>query len=139
MGAFASHGTLIKRGDGATPTEAFTTIAMVKDIKGPGRSLGTEEVTNQSSTAAEFVAGVPDSGEVAFDMNYDPADTGHQGLITDMTSRTLRNFKIVFPDTGSAEYAFAAFVTKFETDMKVKGALTASVTLKISGAVTFTA
>lgn len=136
--AYSSHGTLIKRGDGAG-IEVFTTIALVKDIKGPGRSLGTEETTHQASTSAEYVAGVPDAGEISFDMDYDPSDTQQQGLVTDMTGRTLRNFKVIFPDAGAAEYAFAAFVTKFETDMKVKGALTASVTLKISGAITFTA
>lgn len=136
--AFSSFGTLLKRGDGATPTEVFTTVAEVKDIKGFNASLSTEEVTYQGATAAEFVAGVVDYGEVSFDLNFDPAGTTHDGLFDDLTGKVKRNFKMVMTDTGGAEYAFAAYVTKFELNAPVKGALTASLTLKISGAVTLT-
>jgi hypothetical protein len=135
--AFSSFGTLLKKGDGAT-TEVFATIAEVKDIKGWSASVSTEETTHQGSVAAEFVAGVLDYGEVSFDLNFDPAGTTHDALYDDMVLKVRRNFKLVMTDTGGAEYAFGAFITKFELNAPVKGALTASVTLKISGAVTLT-
>jgi predicted secreted protein len=137
--AFSSFGTILKVGDGATPTEAFSNVAEVKDIKGWSASLSTEDTTHQGSTAAEFVAGVLDYGEVSFDVNFDPAGVSHDKLFDDMVAKTKRNFKLVMTDSGAAEYSFSAFITKFELDMKVKGALTASITLKISGAVTLTA
>lgn len=135
--AFSSLGTTLKIGNGAT-TEVFTAVGELRDVKGPTRSLGTEDVTHHGSAAAEFVATVLDNGEVTFDMNYDPADTIHAQIIDDMEDRTLRKFELTYTDDGDAKAAFSAFITKFETDMKVKGALTASITLKISGAVVIT-
>lgn len=136
--AYSSFGTLLKKGDGATPTEAFATIAEVKDIKGWSASVSTEETTHQGSSAAEFVAGVLDYGEVSFDVNFDPAGVTHDGLYDDLVAKVKRNFKLVMTDSGAAEYAFSAYITKFELNAPVKGALTASLTLKISGAVTLT-
>lgn len=132
--AFSSNGTVLKIGNGATP-EVFSAIAEVKDIKGPSASVGTEEVTHQGSAAAEYVATVLDNGEVSFDVNLDPTDTSHSALYDAMEGKELTNFQLILTDDGATQYNFAAYVTKFERDMKVKGVLGASVTLKISGAI----
>lgn len=133
----SSFGTLLKMGDGASP-EVFTTIAEVLDISGPSLALDTEETTSHSSTGGweEFVATILRSGEVSFSVNYDPVGATHDastGLISDMENRTLRNFQLVFPDTGSTTWSFAAYVTGFEPGMPVAGKLSADVSLKISG------
>jgi predicted secreted protein len=134
----SSFGTLLKIGDGATPTESFTTIAEVLDIGGPSLSLDTEEITNHSSAGGweEVVASILRSGEVTFEINYDPAGGTHDastGLIADMVARTLRNFQLIFPDSGNTTWSFGAYVTGFEPGAPVKGKLSASVTLKPSG------
>jgi len=121
--------------------EAFTTIAQVKNISGPGMSLDTEDVTTHDSTDAweEVVATVLRSGEVTLDLVYDPATATHGhgvGLLAVMPRRATRNFKVIFPDTGATTWSFAAEVTGFEPDMPHDGALTASVTLKLSGVIT---
>lgn len=134
--AVSSNGTVLKIGDGTTPTEVFTAIAEIKDIKGPSSSVGTEDVTHQGSAAAEFVPTVLDNGEVSFDINLDPTSTTHADLYDDMESKTKRNFQLIMTDSGATQYAFAAYITKFERDMKVKGSLGASITLKITGAIT---
>jgi predicted secreted protein len=136
--ALSSFGTLLKIGDGGNPTETFTTIAEVKDIKGPGLELSTEEVTNHSSTGGwkEYVATLLDAGEVSFDMNFIPTSATQSqtsGLVKDMKNKTLRNFKLVFPDNGNTTWSFSAYVTKFEVDEPVEGILGASCTLKITG------
>jgi len=133
----ASYGTLLKAGDGGSP-ESFTTIAEVLDITGPGLTLNTEDGTSHDSTAGwmERIATILDVGEVGFAIQYDPAGATHDastGLIADMVARTLRNFQLVFPDTGTTTWAFAAFVTGFEPGAPVAGKLTASVTLSGSG------
>jgi len=135
-GAISSFGTLLQRGDGASP-ETFTTIAEVKDITPPSLELGTEEVTSHGSPDGwrEYVGTLLDGGEVEFELNFIPTDAGHQALISDMQNRVNRNFKIVFPD-GST-WSFTALVTKFEPDAPVEGVLTASVTLKVTGKPTF--
>lgn len=136
--ADSSFGTLMKIGDGATPTEAFTTIAEVLDITGPELTLGTEESTNHSSPGgwAEFVPTVKDGGEVGFEVNFLPSNATHSyaaGLIKDFDNKTKRNFQIVFPDSGNTTWLFAAFVTKFAPKAPVAGRLAADVTLKVTG------
>lgn len=136
--AVAGFNSLLQIGDGATPTENFTTIAEVKDISGPSLSLNPVGVTNQSSTGgwAEFIGGLLDAGEVTFDINYLPTHATHNaatGLIRDLVNRTKRNFKLIFPNAGATTWAFTALVTAFSPSEPVADALTASVSLKISG------
>lgn len=135
--AIGAYGTLLKIGDGGGP-ETFTTVAEVVNISAPSLALDTIDVTNHSSTAAwrEFVAGLLDAGEVTFDINYIPTAATHNatnGLIRDLKNRTKRNFKLVFPDSGSTTWDFSAYVTGFEPDAPVDDKLAASVTLKLTG------
>jgi predicted secreted protein len=55
------------------------------------------------------------------------------GVLDDFVSGTLRNWRIVFPDTGATEWDFAAFVTGYEPKMPHDGALTADISLELSG------
>ncbi len=133
----SSFGTFLKLGDGAS-TETFATIAEVKDIKGPGLSLDTEDVTSHSSTAGwvERIGTLLDGGEVSFDMNWLPADDTQSytaGILLDMKNRTKRNFQLVVPAATTLTWAFTALVTKFEPDLKVKGVQSVSATLQITG------
>lgn len=133
----SSFGTYLKIGDGATP-EAFTTIAEVLDIAGPDLSLDTEDATSHDSTGGweEVIGTILRSGEVTFDVNYNPAGATHDastGLIADMVARTRRNFQLVFPDSGNTTWAFTALVTSFAPAAPVAGVLRASLTLKPTG------
>ncbi len=135
--ATASFGTLLKLGDGGG-TEAFATIAEVKNIKGPKLKMDTIEVTSHSSASAtrEFIAGLLDAGEVTFDFNWIPANATQSysaGILKDWVNRTKRNFQLVWPAASPVTWTFAAFVTGFEPDASVDGALTASITLKVTG------
>lgn len=136
--ALAGFGTLLKIGDGGTPTEVFTTIAEVKDITPPKLSMDTDDVTHQTSPGGwkEKLPTLLDAGEVTFELNFIPTDAtqGYStGLIKDLVNKTRRNFQLVFPDSGSTTWAFAAFVTGFEPSAPVGGTLTASVTLTVTG------
>lgn len=133
----SAFGTLLKIGDGAT-SETFTTIAEVIGITGPALSTDTIDMTNHSSPGnyEEFVGGTLRSGEVTFDVNYIPTHATHDastGLLADYEARTVRNFQLVFPDTGTTTWAFAAVVTGFEPAAPHDDKLSASVTLKVSG------
>ena len=135
--AISSFGTLLKIGDGAG-TEVFTTIAEVMDISGPSTTLNTAEVTSQTSANgySEHIGTILNGGEVSFDINYGPTDGTHDestGLISVMNARTLNNFQLIFPDSGTTTWAFAGLVTGFEPSAPVDGALTASVSMLISG------
>jgi predicted secreted protein len=137
-----AFGTLLQVGDGATPTESFTTIAEVRDITGPEISMDTEDITPHDAADGweEFIPTILRSGEVTFDVNFVPSNATHGdtsgGLINLLKNRTLRNFKMVLPTTPTYTWSFAAYVTGFRNSEPVGGALAASVTLKPSGVLT---
>ncbi len=137
--AVAAYGTLIKMGDGATE-EAFTAIAEISNISGPGFSMDTAEVTHHESTGAfkEFVGTLLDGGEVTLEGNWLVANAT-QGLNADGSimyaymNRTVDNYQIVWPDSGSTEWTFAALVTNIEPSSDVSDKSSVSITLKVTG------
>ncbi len=130
-------GTLIKKGDGASP-EVFTAIAEVGTITGPSQSSEFVDVTNQDSTAREFIAGLIDPGEISFSVNYIPDNTTHKAILTDFQDKSIDQYELLFP-TGDAtdKWSFAAAVTGAEVTAPIDGPIQLSVTLKVSGAVTY--
>lgn len=138
--SYAAKGTLLEMGDGATPTENFTPVAQVGDIVGPMVALDTVDVTHHGSAAKEFAATLLDGGEITLPINYDPAEATHKnaagGLIYVLQQKQLKNWKIIFPDTGASVISFAAYLIGFEPEAPVAGKLQAKIKLRISGAVT---
>ncbi len=135
--ALDAYGTLLQRGDGASP-EVFTTIAEVTDISGPTLALDPLDVTAHTSPGAfrEFVGGLLDGGEVTFTINYVPDNSSHDataGLLSELEARAVSNYKLVFPDGSSTEWIFAAFLTAFEPAEPVDDRLSAEITLKLTG------
>ncbi|MCL5995493.1 MAG: phage tail tube protein [Chloroflexi bacterium] len=134
----AAFGTLLKIGDGGTPTETFTTVAEVTDIGGPELSLETIDFTHHSSPGGwrQFLPGLKDGGEISFSINFIPtnATQGHAtGVLGDLDDRTQRNFQLVFPDAGSTTWTFPALVTKFAPKAPIDDKLSADITLKVAG------
>lgn len=131
-----SHGTLLLVGDGATPTEAFTTIAKIKDIGGPGFNRGTHDASTQTTDWGEVVPGIKMGGQVTFDINLIPDEATHDhvtGLLKDFIDGVKRNFQLVFPDDAATVWQFAGFVLNYEPSAPVDGLLTASLTVEITG------
>lgn len=133
-GALETQGTLIQRGNGADP-EVFTTIGEINSFQGPGGSASVIDVTSLDSAAKEKRMGLMDEGQFTFEMNLVPGDTAQDGLRSDRTSRTLRNFKLTLVD--STVITFAAYVTGFSISGGVDDKIGGSVTLEISGSVTW--
>lgn len=122
----------------------YTTVAQVRDINGPNMSRDMVEVTSRDSTgqAKEFLAGLLDNGEVTFDLVYDPDSTTHSasatgGLITLLAAGTQNNFRVSFADSTATTATFAGLVQQFQPTMPLNGAQTASVTIKVSGQITW--
>lgn len=138
--AVSSFGTLLKIGDGGG-TEVFTTIAEVMDISGPKYAVGIQDVTaHDTGPYHQKISTLIDAGQVSFDINFNALATQgfSGGLYNDMANRTTRNFKLVLTTTVVKTGSFAALVTGFEINAAVEGALKASVTLEIIGAVVWT-
>lgn len=134
--AVSAQGTLIKRGDRATPTEAFTTIGEIKTFNGPSTSRTIIDVSTLSSTAKEKRAGLKDHGEISFDINFVPDDTVLADLRADLNDSVPRNFQIVFPDTAATTWTFPALVTGFPVSGGVDDVLKGTVTLTLTGDIT---
>jgi hypothetical protein len=136
-GPYSSFGTLLQMGDGGGP-EVFTTVAQVMDMDGPDFSTDTEETTNHSSPGAfeEFLATIKRSGEVTFDINFDPNDPTHDqttGLIAAYQARTMKNWRMLMPTSPAKRWDFKGIVTGMGQANPVAGILRSSVTIKISG------
>ncbi len=133
--AISSHGTLLQMGDGAPGT--YATIAEVKDIKGPQIKGVREDATTHASGGWEEKKSVlKNGGKVSFDLQYVNAEATHNkttGLVNRAINQTLSYFKIIYPD--SSGFTFTAFVD-MDFNAKVKGMLTSSIDLEITGAVT---
>lgn len=127
----------------ATPG-TYANIAQVLDISGPGVQADQIQVSHRDSTWRKYLPGLVDGGEVSFDIAFDPNDASHDPTVTtsmyaDCINQKAGNYKLTFPGAGTATTTciLNAFVTKFETSEPVEDALTASITLKINGALTW--
>src|SRR5713226_3309337 len=95
--AWSAEGTVLERGDGASP-EVFTKIAEIVKIARAGAKMDLPDVTNMDSGAyREYIATLLDAGELAFEGNYLPNDATQSVLQTDFDARALHNWKILLP------------------------------------------
>ena len=135
-------GTLLKIGNGSSP-ETFTAIAEVKDISGPNLSMEFAEFTHQQSSDGyrEYKPTFKMSGDITFDCNFLPDDAtqtfASSGLLYDYDQKTLRNFQLLFPDSGATLASFSAYVANIQPSAPMSEALSLSVTLRVTGEVTW--
>jgi predicted secreted protein len=131
-----AFGTLFKRGNGATPTETFTTIANVTSISGPERTRETLDVTSHDSPDGwmEFIGGLKNGGEVQLELNYDPSDDTHD-LDADFDDDAARNYQIVLlPDTADEHtWSLAGVMTNLSDEFPYDDKMSRKMTIKVSG------
>ncbi len=139
--ARSAFGTLLKVGNGVTPTEVFTTLAEVKSLGGISITRDRVDVTNHSSTGSweEFIGTLLRTGEITAGILWVPAHATHNlttGILGRLVNTDTRvNFQIAFP--GGTVWSFSALVTGFSLGaMDVGSAMEATVTLKPSGPMT---
>jgi len=128
--------TLIKRGDGGGTAEVFTAITeVVGDIDGPSSKRDRTEVTPHKRTDwyREYKPALIDPGEIKFKMNYVADDQTQEDLEADFNNSVIHNWQVVFPDDTGVQ--FTAFPTEFARSEPAEGAITISVTLAITGAI----
>lgn len=136
--AMVSEGIVVARSNADSP-ETFTNIGEVQTVDGPGGQAAVITVSHFQSTAVEKLMGLPDEGQVTLGGNFLGTTNGtiQTGLRTDRTNRTLRNFKITLTDSPATVLTFQAYVLGFSLAMAVEAAVTYSVTLEVSGPVTY--
>lgn len=121
---------------------AGTAIAEITNLDGPNVERDSLEVTNMQSASSskEFIAGLIDSGEVTLAINYLPQNATHKLILTDLqaaSSAATKGYTLTLPDSGTSVCTCSMFVKSFKITGAVAGVLTASVTFKATGPVTW--
>lgn len=130
-GELRTEGLTIAIGDQASP-EVFNTIINVMSISsnGLGGARSDIDVTNLSSTAREYLTGLPDIEEVTFTINQVTTDTYHTLLETLHGTGASRNYRITLPSSPAVQYNFTATVKNVSPSYEVDDVVKQDVTLR---------
>lgn len=127
------HGTKIYRTADGTPGGSRTSVGRVRDVTPPNLARDAVESTDMESEDRweEFIGGIKRSGELSFEITFDPGSTETTAFMSDLNTDTAGYYVIVFPD--SSEWGFYALLTGFEPSTPVADKMVATVTFKLSG------
>ena len=136
MAAQKGKSLLVAVGDGASPTEGFTTVA---GMRSTSMTINNEsvDITNKSSSGS--------SRELLATAGVQTVSISGSGVFTDHASETtiktkaladtLANYKFTVPDFGAFTGSFQ--ITSLEYAGEYNGEVTYSVSFESAGAVTF--
>jgi hypothetical protein len=132
--------------DVAKPTSPseYVTVGGVTGIRDIRSGTATEiDVSDLSSLAKEYILGLADNGSMTLDVFYDPNDPGQVILEQLRESAAANVFRIGIKNplgVGSPALTttirFTGFVQTFPIALAVDAAVTGSVTIRITGAIT---
>lgn len=137
-----AFGTQIKLGATVGTVTTYTEIARVEDISGGGITQAFDEITAHDSEGRfrQYMATLLEPGEISFDIIWDPTDATHDGttgVLAELLDGNESSWQIVFPTATPHTWTFDAFVSAFNFNAPVDGALRASVSLRTTGAPSF--
>lgn len=129
---------------------AYSNVGQVHDITFPDISRGDIDVTDQDDEASNkyraFLPGIPDGGNITFDIGFDPTDADHAqasgtGLLGDFerSGCTLPAWQLTLKMcSGTAIWTTDGYVNSFNAQAPLEGEQLASVSVKVSGKPTLT-
>ncbi len=122
-GAKSGFGTALTIGSAVTE---------VLDINGPNITRPPIDVTHMASDNGyrEFIAGLPDGGEVGFTLNF--LKTVATTLLGYFDASTQQSCTIIFP-SSLGTITFTGILTGYNVKSTIDAQVTADVTVKISG------
>lgn len=122
-----------------TIATVLTDIANLVDINPVDASVDIIDGSSHDSVGEwrEKLAGFKDAGDVKIDMNYDPANTGHQAVEDALAVATAFALKYPSAPAGRVTGSFSGIVKSFTTGAPHDGKLTASCVIAISGKITW--
>ena len=132
--AVLTQGTILARGDGATP-EVFATVPDIVSITGPDATKAEIDVTDLGSTAKEFKGGLADFGRMSCELHYIPGNPTHTLIRNDFlnTSSPVRNWRLTF--VNGKKWDFAAYVAGMPGNIAGDNVVRASLNLRLTGPV----
>lgn len=139
MAYIRSQGSSIWRQDPtASPITTYVRIGQVTSISGPSGAASTIDVTHLASTGREFLQALPDFGTVQLSVIFDnkTASLQHDDLWDDFNTGTTRDFQIRLSNSPQTTFTFQAFVQEMPISIEIDDKVGATITLKVTGAVT---
>lgn len=132
--ARTGFGTLFQVGNGATPTETFTTVANVVNISGPEEIREMVDGTHMESTEGvrERIPSLRDFGVISLDVDFAAGDSSQANVRTDLKNGTLRNFRIIFPGSGK-RFEGAGYVSKIGLSTPLDNKMVSPIEITPSG------
>lgn len=139
MTVYTTDGALMQRE--VTPGGGtFATIPQCMNIDMPEWKRKSVEVPIHDQVTPVKKYGSGESQGCSFDLAWDPANAYHQQLFADWTAKTERNYRVILPDAGSAQFQFAATIEEIKPEsLDAEGnPLKLSITMGLAAAPTIT-
>jgi Lambda phage tail tube protein, TTP len=135
--ALDTTGLTYTSGGTATPA-TYTAVANVRSFSDFESGSAAEiDVTNFASTAKEYRLGLVDNGSFTLACDHSNADAGQAALQARRIDGAAVNMKVILPSGTTPTASFSALVKKFTKSAAVDGVVSASVDVRVNGAITW--
>lgn len=124
--------------NGLTPG-ALVEIAEIISVTPPNPQTDDVDATHMGSPnrRREYIAGLIEDGEGTFEMNLVPGSATDQLLVGALQAGNARGYKIVLPTaTGTWEITGTCIVKGYERTVPIDDRMTATLTVRFTGAST---
>jgi hypothetical protein len=137
--ALLGYGTTVAIATLDSPAD-FVELGEVVDVTPPNAQIEQVDVTHMQSPdrVREFIAGLTDYGSMTLSMNYIPGGSTDDLILEWRSSGANRYVQITYPSTASPRPTdtFLGFIEGYETSATVADKMSATLTIKVAGAVT---
>ena len=119
--------------DSSLDTPALVDVGEVFNITPPGGTADRVDATHMKSPGRrrEYIAGLIDSGEASFEINFVPGSETDQFIRRLLTSGEIVEHQIEFPNGVTVTYD--ASITGYEKTVPLDDRMTATITVAPSG------
>ena len=138
------YGAVLKLGTTNVSSNA-TAVGNITSIGGPNQSRDSIDITTLASASItkEFIPGMVDPGEITMELNYNETDAGLlTGTTVGINNHYPVYFMLDFPDAtataASSSFEGQGFVTALGHALDTGSKISQSVTLKLTGPLTYT-
>jgi predicted secreted protein len=125
--------------DDNTGTPVLTKLGEIISISTPNPQTAEVEATHFASPnrRREYISGLIEDGEGSFEMNYVPGSVTDVLIRGAQASGLTKGYKIVLPDgTGTWEIEGDCIVRGYERNIPIDDRMTATLTVRFTGAST---
>lgn len=124
------------KSQGLVFTYGTTVITEVESVTGPGLKREVIDATVLSDTNRAKIISLFDAGTVGLTLKFEPDDTSHAKLLTDIIAGSTSTASIQFADASTMTYTVSGFLTGFNPSARVGEALSLDVEFTCTGTIT---